>query len=78
MADYDQSRPTERAKMMFDAAKTTSHMARVFSESEDQLMYRTMMADALGGLASGLCDLATGMRATYILLEKINNKLDRR
>lgn len=73
MADYDQSRPTEKAKMMFSAAETTSQMARTFAEGSD-VMYKTMIADALNGLARGLGDLATGLRATYILLDKIDKK----
>ncbi len=77
MADWATARPTERAKMMFDAAKVTSNMARQFADGSED-MYKTMVADALNGIAQGLCEMATGMRATYMLLEKINNKLDRR
>lgn len=76
MADYGQSKPTERAKMMFGAAEVTSQMARIHADG-NEVMYKTMVADALNGLARGLSDLATGLRATYILLDQVNKKLGR-
>ena len=73
MANYEDLRPTDKAKVMFNAAEVTSQMARTFADGSD-VMYKTMMADALNGLARGLGDMATGLRATYILLDKMNQK----
>ncbi len=73
--DYADMRPTEKARLMFMAAETTSRMARTFANTNDS-MYRTMMADSQNALATGLSDMATGIRATYILLAQVKRSLD--
>ena len=62
---------------MFRGAETTSQLARTFADGSED-MYKTMIADCLNATARGLTDLATGLRATYMLLEQVNRKLDRR
>jgi hypothetical protein len=45
--------------------------------SGDKDTYEVRMAQAVTSTAYGLNALTTGLRATYILLEEINRKLDR-
>ncbi|MEP6850290.1 MAG: hypothetical protein ABI999_15630 [Acidobacteriota bacterium] len=72
MAEYADMRPTERAKLMFLAADTTSNVARSTIQDKDpDAIYKTMLADSLNSLAKGLSELATGIRATYILLDEV-------
>ena len=70
-------RPTDRAHQNFLGAKTTSSMAVNESNSSNLSMYDNLMAQPLGAIVDGLDDMATGMRATYILLEQIKDQLEK-
>ncbi|MEO8648017.1 MAG: hypothetical protein ABI539_02505 [Acidobacteriota bacterium] len=76
MAEYADMKPTEKARLRFQGAGTTSQLARTFAE-EGGVIYRTMVADSLNGLALGLEEMATGIRATYILLDQIKRSLEK-
>lgn len=70
-------KPTERAKMHLDTAKQFSYKVQI-SDSDSALDFRHPLGITLGGISYGLEDMATALRATYMLLERIERKLDRR
>ena len=72
-------RPSEIAHMDFESAGSAGMEAYKFANggSGDKDSYEIRMAQAVTSTAYGLDALATGLRATYILLEEINRKLDR-
>ena len=70
----DDMRPTEEARTRFGGVKATAANARLFADDNDEGLYKEMIADSLHGLAFGLEAMATGLRATYILLEKIEHQ----
>jgi hypothetical protein len=71
------SRPTELAENKFQSAKYW--FDRGITNLKQTQDARLGVADMLGGLgqiSEGLSNLAVGLRATYILLEQVNRKLD--
>ena len=70
-------RPTESAKMHLQMAKDMAYKVQI-SDTDGSLDFRHPLGVSLGSIAFALDDMATGMRATYILLEEIKRKLDRR
>jgi hypothetical protein len=67
-------KPTDYAKVHLQSAK---HFAtRVLSAKTDQ-EYRAAVGASVDVFAFALEEMATAMRATYILLEQINQKLDK-
>jgi hypothetical protein len=71
-------RPSEIAQMDFESAGADGMEAYKFANggASDKDSYEVRMAQAVTSTAYGLNALATGLRATYILLEEINRKLD--
>jgi len=77
MADYDKMRPTDRAKYMFSAAEAALSVARSWATTDGQKMdYSYLMIDSVSAIAKGMSDMATSIRATYLLLEKVDRRLD--
>jgi hypothetical protein len=73
--------PTESAKAQFDyaanAAKTaTQYLNKQQASAGDSQLGSYNQAVALAHLAMGLSNLATGLRATYMLLEDVKGQLD--
>ena len=64
-------RPTEIANVEARAAKQAAKQAQIIAIGQS---YDDLMAVAVGNLASAVGHLATGLRATYILLEKIQRE----
>ena len=60
---------------MFQGSAITAGNARLWADAKDEVMYKTMVADSFYGIAQGLDAMATGMRATYILLEEVKRFL---
>ena len=69
-------KPTDRAKMHLQTAKDMAYKVQI-SDKDDSMEFRHPLGVCLGGITYALDDMATGMRATYMLLEEINRKLDR-
>ena len=71
------SRPTQLAwQHFFQAEDLASAAARKEPEKDGSvknILY--YMALSLGNIALGLKELSVGLRATYILLDKVNRKL---
>jgi hypothetical protein len=65
-------RPTDKAIQEFDKAGKAAHLAVVLKDSHPEYL-----AHAVHYLANGLTDLATGLRATYMLLEEVRDQLKR-
>ena len=63
--------PTDYAKIHFEGVANTQS-SRILVDSE----FKEGLSGSLGGLGSGLAEMATGLRATYMLLEQVNKKLD--
>ena len=72
-------KPTESARAHFGIAKTHSQMAHQVAAKHkgDDGMQQSHMAIAVYELADGMADLATGIRATYLLLDEVKNLLQR-
>jgi hypothetical protein len=70
-------RPTESAKMHLDLAKTMAFKIQI-SDTDNAMDFRHPLGVTLGGIVYALHDIAVAQRATYMLLEKIEKKLDRR
>jgi len=67
--------PTEYAKLHFRGVQ--DQVMRISSaKAIDDPEVRMGLAGGIGGLGSGLEEIATGLRATYMLLEQVNTKLD--
>lgn len=73
-------KPTESAIMHFGIAKTHSRMAHQISAKNqgDDGNQRSHMAIAVYELADGMADLATGIRATYLVLDEVKRLLQSR
>ena len=67
-------RPTDEAIKYFDIATQVITHARL-EENTDE--FSKKLAWGMRAWLKGEMELATGLRATYILLEKVNQKLDR-
>ena len=66
-------RPTAYAKVHLNSAKTfADRMLKAKTDAE----YREAAGSAVEVFAYALEELSTGLRATYILLEKIDKRLD--
>ena len=74
-----EKKPTESAIMHFGIAKTHSRMAHQISAKSqgDDGTQKSHMAIATYELADGMADLATGIRATYLLLDEVKRLLSR-
>jgi hypothetical protein len=73
-------RPTDLAKMNFQAARSSATDAINLTGDASVTgkdTYEFRMAQTLGMMTFGFEQLATGLRATYMLLEEVNGKLDR-
>jgi len=71
----DGMRPTERATWYFDQAKKAVEFAHIGGDDTADYLKRMMRSNH--SLAGGLMELTVALRATYILLEQVNNKLKR-
>jgi hypothetical protein len=68
-------KPTDYAKDRFRGVTDQAHRI-VFANSIDDKEVRMGLGGGIAGLGQGLEEMATGLRATYILLEQVNKKLD--
>ncbi|RFB79711.1 hypothetical protein [Methylovirgula sp. 4M-Z18] len=68
------SKPTEEAEYNFRNAQR-SFTRGILNAGND--LNATDTFAGLQYIAEGLVNLATGLRATYLLLEEVNRKLDR-
>lgn len=75
-----EKRPTDEARLQFGMASTQTKLAHQIAVKDkgNEGMYKSHVAVSLHQLAEGLNAMATGMRATYILLEEIKRLLERR
>ena len=64
------SRPTEEAEWAFNRAFT-------FAGPSDDVKSIAGLGIMLKEMAGGLAHLSRGLRATYMLLDQVNSKLDR-
>ncbi len=73
-------KPTESARVHFGIAKSHSQMAHQIAAKNqgDEGMQKSHMAIAVYELADGMADLATAVRATYILLDEVKRLLQSR
>lgn len=74
MGDYQSMRPTERAKLQLQIGKHMAYQAQI-ADNDDQ--FRHPVGVSLGSIVYALEEMATALRATYILLDKVNSRLDR-
>ncbi len=65
--------PTDYAKVHFEGVANTQS-SRILATDDSE--FKSGLSGSLGGLGSGLAEMATGLRATYMLLEQVNKKLD--
>jgi hypothetical protein len=70
----EDQRSTDAAKEYFETAIQVITQARIH-ESGDELDKK--VAWGMRAWLMGESELATGLRATYVLLEQVNHKLDR-
>lgn len=63
--------------MHLDVAKTMAYKVQI-SNSDDAFDFRHPLGVTLGGIVFALHDITTALRSIYVLLEKIDRKLDRR
>ena len=77
MIDSAQTRPTDRAKDHFSSAESAANFAGHIANI-DETKYKVKLTKALEHLAQGLSEIATGQRATYLLLEEIKRTLNQR
>ena len=83
MADFDLdnfeygNRPTQKAWQSFFRAEELASAAARANPDKDGSVKNIVwyIALSLGSIAVGLKDLSVGLRATYILLDKVNKKL---
>jgi hypothetical protein len=76
------AKPTEMAKSHFDYAARAAAAAAQFLDKNNATAAERQAGDynqaaALTHLARGLGELATGLRATYLLLEEVKNLIER-
>jgi hypothetical protein len=67
------TRPSESAAYHFDQAKSAVEFATAGGDTTD---YLKRLARSNHSLAAGLKELTVALRATYILLEQVNRKLN--
>lgn len=67
-------RPTELATLLFQTASNSAHSAVLDKAAPN---YMKNIAHAVQLNADGLQSMATGLRATYILLEEVKGLLQR-
>jgi hypothetical protein len=65
-------RPTEMAHILFSTASQFAHSVVMDNKSPD---YAKTLAASIRNTADGLDSMATGLRATYILLEEVKTLL---
>jgi hypothetical protein len=70
-----ESRPTERANNEFAKAAVKAYHAHTITSSKEQVVAINQLSGSTMHMAKGLDELATGLRATYILLEDVRNQL---
>jgi hypothetical protein len=75
-----EKKPTEQARLHFGIAQQHSRLAHQISakENNDVGMQKSHMAISLYEIAEGMSELATGIRATYILLDEVKKLLEQR
>ena len=66
-------KPTERATWEFDQAQRAVEFTHAGGDDTVDYLKRLMRSNH--SLARGLKELTVALRATYILLEQVNNKL---
>ena len=69
MGEVERRKPTEMAKMYFSYAANTAFPGIQAG------MNNKVQADVLHKIAAGLEEMATGLRATYILLSEVRDLL---
>lgn len=67
------TKPTEEAERLFYQAQGATSRGIVSIQNDPAAL--NILA-ALSNISQGLANLAVGVRATYILLEQVNRKLD--
>ena len=76
-------RPTDLAKTNFQFAEISANDAvnnavgDITARHGKYTDYELNMAKAIRSMCTALGQLSTGLRATYMLLEEVNGKLDR-
>ncbi len=70
------ARPTEEAERYFVNAFHTSIRGYLKDPQSNPLFVNEAKFTSIGEIALGLQNLAVGLRATYILLDQVNRKLD--
>jgi cytosine/adenosine deaminase-related metal-dependent hydrolase len=75
MGDFDpfNAKPTEWAERLSKEAMREAQAAIHMTQSPE--MYQQNMARALTHLSDAVSSLAVGLRATYILLDKMNKRV---
>jgi len=71
------AKPTEQAERFFVKAFHTSIRGYLKNPQSNPLFVNEAKFTSIGEMALGLQHLAVGLRATYILLEEVNRKLDK-
>jgi hypothetical protein len=70
--------PTQNAEYFFkrayDSALAAANHTRNVQDETGIAVYD--LASSMSGLSKGLTEMAIGLRATYILLERVEQKLD--
>ena len=71
-------KPTDKARSQFGMAQSQAKHAHMISmkKKDESGRYDSHVAVSLFDIAAGLEAVATGMRATYILLEEIKRALE--
>jgi hypothetical protein len=71
-------KPTEEAIVHFGIAKTHTQLAHQYAlkDKGDSAMFNANLVVSLYEIADGLANLATGLRATYILLDEVKRLLE--
>ena len=70
------ARPTQEAERYFIKAFHTSLRGYLKNPESNALSINEAKFTSIGDIALGLQNLAVGLRATYILLDQVNRKLD--
>lgn len=75
-----EKKPTDEARFQFGMSQSQTKLAHQISmrDKSSEGMYKSHIAVSLHQIAEGLNAMATGMRATYILLEEVKRLLERR
>ncbi len=70
------AKPTEEAERFFVKAFHTSLRGYLKNPETNPLSVNEAKFASIGDIALGLQNLAVGLRATYILLDQVNRKLE--